>query len=66
MLLQLQFFIGLTKVLSNIHNLHVVANCFMTKVDILLLIIPPLDESRRYIGIIMSVHPSHYWFPDNN
>jgi hypothetical protein len=37
MLLQLQFFIGLTKVLSRIHNLHVVADCFMIKVDILLI-----------------------------
>ena len=28
--------------------------------------IPPLDESRGYIGILMSVRPSHLWFPDND
>ena len=36
--------------------------------------IPTLDESRGYIGILMSVRqfvrssvrPSHFWCPDNN
>jgi hypothetical protein len=34
------------------------------------LVIPPLDESQGYIGILMFVRPSirssHFWFPDNN
>jgi hypothetical protein len=31
-----------------------------------IVIIPLLDESRGYIGILKSVRPSHFWFPDNN
>ena len=32
---------------------------------IVLFIIPPLDESLGYIGILISVRSSHFWFPDN-
>jgi hypothetical protein len=29
-----------------------------------IVIIPLLDESRGYIGILKSVRPSQFWFPD--
>ena len=47
---------------SNINQIWILKKTLKT----FWIIIPTLNESRGYIGILMSVRPSHFWFPDNN